>query len=138
VTQQEFQVQLERLKNEYGQKVYSTERCALIWREVRDFSGEWLRRTIDEFIGESLQPPLLPKFREMLSKERERLECIRKAENRAVAKDFFNSNLQTEEISTITDFIVKRMSGGVSDQDYNTFVKHLENYANVNSRLKAV
>jgi hypothetical protein len=138
MTQQEFQVQLERLKNEYGHKVYSTERCGLIWREVRDFSVEWLKRTVDEFIGESLQPPLMPKFREMLSKERERIEYNRKRENRLAAKDLFNSKLQTEEISTITGFILKRMNGGVSDQDYTSFVKHLEHYANVNPHLEAV
>lgn len=77
-----FLLQLKRLESCFGnqhREVYNQDRGELIWREVNQLSDEWMVKITDLFIGEFDRPPLMPQFREQISKERERLWMIQKS-----------------------------------------------------------
>lgn len=67
-----FQTQIGRLGARWP-KAHPTEFIALLWREVKDLSDEWLVRTVDELIGSCRQAPLMPDFRQYSSTEKERM-----------------------------------------------------------------
>lgn len=90
-----------RLENCYASKhrldlFYNKDRGDLIWREVQQLSDEWMVRTVDLFIGEYERPPLMPQFREQISKERERLWVIEKKANLPAMDDNLSPHLCTE------------------------------------------
>jgi len=63
-----------RLKNCFGDRVYSEERSKLIWREVMNQEAKWMTATVDHFIS-SRQinlPPLPNDFAQAMRDERER------------------------------------------------------------------
>lgn len=71
-----FLKEMLRLENCFrmpNREFYGQERCQIIWKEVCHLSDEWMSRTVDLFIGMHRQPPLMPEFREEISRERERL-----------------------------------------------------------------
>jgi len=59
-----------RLQNTYGKAAFSTERCTLIWKEVGEIPDHWMSRIVDKFIGDSKQSPMIPDFREEISRYR--------------------------------------------------------------------
>ncbi len=72
MTYDQYFEQMNRLVSQFGKGAYSTERSAVIWREVQHQSPEWWERTVNKFLGECRQAPLLPEIREALSRDRER------------------------------------------------------------------
>lgn len=72
MNREEFSNEMNRLVSQFGKAAYSPERANLIWREVKDLSPSWMNAAIDEFIGSSRQPPLMPEFRERIAIEREK------------------------------------------------------------------
>lgn len=67
----QFQYQIRRLQEQFGNQNYSQERIKLIWREVKDIEPFWFEKTVDRFIGECRQAPLLPEFRDAIAVLRE-------------------------------------------------------------------
>lgn len=134
----EFTPQMDRLINTFGKSAYGEERTKLIWREVKDFSGAWWEKSVDQLILSSRQAPLLEQFGPLIADERERLWKIEKKKHAQEAKDFFRSSYGPDDVGTICKTIVKRIQGEVSDSDYSTFQKMLNNVAasnpNKNSR----
>lgn len=124
-----FQQQISRLVETFGANHYKPERINLIWGEIQDLSDWWMAKTMDRFIGELRQPPLMVEFREEISKERERLWKIEKAKNEKDAKDFYSGTYAPEDKKTICQMISKRLQGKVSDAEYATFIEHLEHAA---------
>jgi hypothetical protein len=90
MTQREFETNMNRMREEW-KNVYGTERCKLIWKEVKDFDGMWWERTVDQLIGDFLKPPMLPEIREKASIERERVYRTNKERQRREAEGFYNS-----------------------------------------------
>ena len=129
MNQGQFDQQIQRLVNNFGKTAYSSERAILLWREVSTLSASWLNLTVDKFIGELKHAPLLPEFREEISKERERIWRGDKEKYAKEAKDFFQGSYQPDDVRTICQMIVKRLQGGVPDADYAQFVKHLDHTA---------
>jgi hypothetical protein len=125
----EFTQQMNRIASTYGKNTYGDERVQIIWREVKDFSSEWMIKTVDRFIGELRQAPLMPEFREEIAKEREKLWYIEKKQRQRDAKDFFDGIYAPDDKRTICQFIQKRLRHEVSDSDYQTFVTHLNHAA---------
>lgn len=136
----EFTQQLNRVASTFGKNAYGDERIQLIWREVKDLSSNWMVKTVDRFIGECRHAPLMPEFREEISKERERLWQFEKKQRAKDAKDFFEGVYAPEDKKTICQFIQKRLRNEVLDADYQTFVKHLthatESVTDINHRIK--
>jgi hypothetical protein len=121
----EFDQQVNRLKDCFGDRNYSDERMKVIWKEVGTLSSYWLSSVIDQFIGECRQAPLMPEFREQIAKERERLHRIEKDVHAEEAKEFFDGIYMPEDKKTICQYIRKRLRGEVSDADFEVFIKHL-------------
>jgi hypothetical protein len=72
MTPQEFQAPMDRLISQFGKSAYSPARIELIAAEVKHMPGSWWKRTVDRFLGEFRQAPLMPEVREAIAKERER------------------------------------------------------------------
>lgn len=134
MTEQEFNTQVQRLVNNFGKQAYSPERALLLWREVNDFSGRWFSNTVDKFIGELKHAPLLPEFREEISKERERLWNQEKDNHKKEVSDFWEGTFHTDEVKSICEKIRRRLKMEASEEEYSQFVKML-NYA-VNHKPK--
>jgi hypothetical protein len=133
----EFQNQMQRLIEQFGKNAYSQGRAELVWREVKDLQPRWWERTVDHLLGECRQAPLMPEFRDAISKERERLWHYEKAQNAKDAKDFFSSSYQADDVKTICGMIMKRLQGGVSDADYQNFQSMLSNVAKSNPKTQS-
>lgn len=123
-----FSNELDRLSNTFGERAYGDERVKIIWREVQEFSNEWLTRIVDEFIGSHRLAPLMPEFREHISRERERLYAIDKRKNAIEAESFMRETFNPE-IATFYIGEMKRMlSGKMSALDKGAFLKLTQPY----------
>jgi hypothetical protein len=123
---QEFDLQVNRLKDCFGDRSYSDERVKVIWKEVKDLNGKWFSRVVDRFIGEERQAPLMPQFREEIAIERERLWKIEKEVHAKDAKEFFRSVYHPDDERMICQKIVERITGKMSNDDFTQFIKLLE------------
>lgn len=121
MNQGQFDRQIQRLVSNFGRTAYSPERAILIWKEVSNLSSEWLENTVDRFIGEFRQAPLIQDFREAIAEERERIWKTEKRQHEKDAKDFWESSYHSDEIATICQTIRARMNGNLSDSDYSNF-----------------
>lgn len=125
----EFQNQMTRLQNTWP-NFYSTERVKLIWREIPEsHSGEWFSRVVDELIGTQKQAPGLTEFRQFISKEREKKWSVEKTLHARDAIEFFKSSYSDEDRRTLCQMITKRMSGAISDREFEQFVHGLDDIA---------
>lgn len=104
MTGDQFQAQIRRLTNAFGPNATSTERTKLIWREVADFGDAWFEKTIDGFIGNCRQAPLVADFTAAASQERERLWQVEKRVHAVEAKDAWG-NYTREQLKSICDDI---------------------------------
>lgn len=119
----EFQTQMNRLSETFGKQAYGTERAGLIWREVKDFSGAWLERTVDDFIGAMRHAPLLPDFANAVSAERERTWKREKAQHSKEAEYAMKSLYSSGDLSMICKTITSRIEGEMPDADFGKFLK---------------
>jgi hypothetical protein len=131
----EFQSQMGRLVAQFGKSQYSDERTKLIWREIKDFSLNWWERTVDHLLLTCRQAPLHAEFGELIGRERERLWKTEKKEHGQDAKDFFQSSYQPEDKKALCQTIIKRLQGNVSEEDYSSFQKMLNNVAASNPNV---
>lgn len=131
---QEFNRELNRLKDCFGDKNYSDERVKILWSEVKDLTGDWFIRVINFFIGNQRQPPLIGEFREEIAKERDRQWKIKKTEHSQDAKDFWNGTYQPDEVKWICETIRNRMRKNILDENWEKFIEHL-NYTASSSRI---
>lgn len=121
MTAYEFDTQINRLKDVFGDRHYPDERVKLLWRAVSDYPGKWFSKTVDKFIGECRQPPLLPEFRTEVAIERERSWGKEKEVHAKDAKQFmqrFDDQIRSSICKTIRD----RIQGKVDDETYTNFV----------------
>lgn len=120
-----YQRQMNRLAETFGATQYKPERLELIWREVKDLPEHWMTQTVDQFIGEFRQAPLLPEFREAVSRFREKTWSAEKdrhrRESEAAVKQIFDGEITTSICKTITD----RIEGRVSDEIFTGFRKSI-------------
>jgi hypothetical protein len=70
---QEFNHQLDRLRDVYGDKSYSDQRTKLLWARINDLSAAWFACLVDGFIETSRQSPMISDFKDAVSNERNRL-----------------------------------------------------------------
>lgn len=129
-----FRDQVGRLAETFGANHYKPERIKLMWREVKEFDGRWFTGLVDEFIGESRHPPLLPEFREKITIERERLWKTEKQVHEKEAKSFYERCFPIEEVRQVCKTIIDRILGRVTDSDFWNFVKLL-NYSSKTQKI---
>lgn len=128
MTEPEFQTHMNRLVVQFGKGAYSQERVTLFWRELQSLSGEWWGRTVDSFLGECRQAPLMPEVREAASRERERIRQIQKQQESREAERFMSS-YGPEDVSMIAGTIKARIHGEVNEETWKDFRSGLESVA---------
>jgi len=122
-----YVTQMTRMMNQFGNNVYSKERRALIWEEVRYLSDSWMTKIVTRFIGEYKTAPLLPEFRTEASKEREKERYFDRLREEQEAKKFFESNsLPKDDEEMILSDIKKRIQGRMRDEDWEKFKEDLK------------
>lgn len=89
----EFQAQVQRLKNCFGERVYPSEREKVLWREVASQDDKWFERTCDHFIASRKlnDPPMPVDFAQALREERERTYENDKAKRAHDADQFWSA-----------------------------------------------
>lgn len=122
---EQFDMQVNRLKDVYGDKAFPDQRIKIIWREVQDFDASWFTRVVDGLIGSERYAPLMDKFAEAASKERERIYSIEKTTHTREAEHAMKSIYSGEDIKTICQVIQKRMKGQISDVEFESFKQTL-------------
>jgi len=125
VTEQQFQIQMNHLSENFGKAAYGTERVRLLWREVGSFSAAWFEGVVSKMIGESRYAPLLPEFREACAKEREKNWVAEKRENESDAKAYWMSSYHPDDVKALCTAIKRRAIGAMSDQDWEAFMRGL-------------
>lgn len=129
MTQHEFQAQINRLAETFGKNHYGNERVRLLWSDVQDYSGDWLKRVVDAMITGHRQAPLPSDFGEAISYERERQWRREKEANEKDAKAFWQGTYQPDEVRFITGAIRRRISGGMPDTEWESFMSALNGAA---------
>lgn len=69
----EFRKHVDRLKDQYGERMYSSERLKGIWDAVEHLSEREWDRVVTDLIASCLQPPLLQKIREAIEPYKHRI-----------------------------------------------------------------
>lgn len=128
MTDAQFQVQMNRLVETFGSNHYKPERIRLIYKLVLPYSVEWFTRLVDEFVGSCERAPLLPKFEEAVSLERERLWRKQKEQNEQDAKAFMAGKFTDEDVRATLGTIVGRLQGQINDNDWDAFNRVLKQY----------
>ena len=112
----EFDTEMIRLKNTFGEKNYSEERMRIIFKETQFIDFAFFRSCVDELIGSSKFTPLLPEFREIATKFREIKE---RQKDQAKQHRYDNSDgLNAEESSMILKKIIARGNNLISDKEW--------------------
>jgi hypothetical protein len=131
-----FKVQIDRLKQVYGDASYPQERIKLLWKEFRSSDNSRFESVISEVLGSCRFAPMLKEFREAWSKEKERYRVsARKIEARD-AKEFWNGKglkignsekdtFHIEDKFEIMRMIKRRLAGRVSGPDWDSFMDTL-------------
>lgn len=126
MTEPEFQSNMMRLINQFGKAAYPAERSQIIWSTVRYLPGDWWRRSVDKWIGECRQAPLMPEIREEMSSERERDWSNEKRENARQATQAMRSMFGPEDTAMLCKGIRERISGRQSDSDFASMTRMLD------------
>jgi hypothetical protein len=125
MTHEVFSNHMNRLCTQFGKTAYSTERAALIWREVQHLDGAWWGKTVDRLLGECRQPPLLPEIREFISREREKTWMGEKKQGAEDAQNFFKTKFLPEDKKVICQTIIDRLRHKVPDNIWDNFLNGL-------------
>jgi hypothetical protein len=64
MTQEEFQKQIKRLADVYGERNYPPERAKMIWRKLGHYHEKVFNEAVDTVIADNAQAPMLTKLRE--------------------------------------------------------------------------
>lgn len=127
MNRQFFQTQVNRLVSTYGETHYKIERIEIIWREVKDLSDSWFSKTIDKLIGESRFAPLMPEFREEISRERDRGWATEKVHHDNQSQDFFQDTIPSEEKKIICQMIRQIGNPNMSEAEKESIRSSLNN-----------
>lgn len=96
---QEFEKQINRLIEVYGEKHYAGERKKLLWGEFKDLEPWIFMAAVGRLIGDCAQAPMMYKFREVIGILKNTQYEYSKKETERVAKDFHSGIMPSEELT---------------------------------------
>jgi hypothetical protein len=106
---------------------YSNEFKKILWTEFQNVPGDSFKNIVTRLIGDCRQAPMMPEFREYWAMERNRLWVHDKKQNTLDAKSFFEgSRFSDSEKKNFMAMVRKRLNKAVSDDDWNSFLKVIE------------
>lgn len=62
MTPENFAIQVQRLRETWGQDRYPKERVKEFWEKLKDMPDFWFTSCCSDFVGNSLKPPMLKEF----------------------------------------------------------------------------
>ncbi len=125
MTSESFGQQINRLAEAFGKGAYSNERVKIIWQKVEHYSPVWFEHLVSQFISSFRQAPLPADFDEHVSRERERHWKREKEVYAKEAKEFMAGKYAPEDKKMIVDTICKRLTGGIDDANWSSFLDML-------------
>jgi hypothetical protein len=91
MTLAEFEKQVNRLRDNYGDRYFSDEKLRIFFNEVKTFSSSWFEQAVTKVIATKNMAPTISDFWEEIAKERERVYAIQKSQNSRDAKEGWNN-----------------------------------------------
>lgn len=131
-----FNEQIIRLRGCFGDRAYPDDRAKVIWDEVKFLNNDWLKKTVDKFIGELRQAPLLIEFREAASRERNLRHAVDKGEYSQGAQEFFSGSMHPEETKSLFAAVVSRLNGTLSQEKWDEHKEIVKNMVASSSQKK--
>lgn len=64
--QQEFMIELDRLKSVYGEKAYPEERVKILWNEFKTYEIARFKKAVDFLVAENFNAPPISKIRDAM------------------------------------------------------------------------
>lgn len=121
-----FNEQITRLRSVYGENNFQKEQLRMIWEEVKDFTDEWFKKTVNLMISTMHHAPKVVDFHDQALIERERLGVLEKQERRREAEEFFKSTHHPENQRWMFQTIIKRMNNDLSEEEWQKFTRVIE------------
>jgi len=121
ITIAEFEREIGRMKNSFGEKSYGEERAKLIWKSVKDLNLDTFRKIVNGFISSFKYPPLPVDFANQAWSERKKLPTgsFEKApENETECYDCGNFGFLSIESNTIKGLVACSCSFGLDIASY--------------------
>lgn len=125
----DFQVQIKRLIETYGDKAFPSERIKLVWSEGHAYPIAAFKQICDKFIGEMRFAPTVKDFRLAYSDVREKQNANQKTKHEREAKEFWQNTLPDDDVRMIMGTIKKRMTGTIKDNDWRQFMEVMKTMA---------
>lgn len=118
MTLKHFSLQIQRLKNAFGEKSYVDEKTQLIWQVVKDLSEEWFSKSISNLIANSRHAPLPVDIMELARIEKNMPIRFPTAKEITPIE---GSVFSKEEISEIFSMMQKRIKKQISAQELGAY-----------------
>lgn len=123
-----FRTQIDRLKEVYGEKAYPVERMKIMFNAVKAMPDYWMESSVNEFIGNHRQAPLLEAFLKKIDEHREKERYDNAHENRSGVSGFGKLGTSLGEAAlysanqsfskACTSLIRKKQEGKINYEDF--------------------
>lgn len=118
-----FLGQINRLRDQFGDRAYGKEKTELIWHEVKHIPDKNIRDMIDDFIADSKFAPTRKEFREDIANRRLKNYQTEKTQRSDDVKKNF---LSPENFQLGMKFVGKILQGGYSTEQVETAFKNMK------------
>lgn len=118
----EFNKQVDRLRDVWGDRSFPDERVKLLWREVMGHDALWFTVICDGLIMSSERAPKVTDFSAAASEERERIWKIEKQKHERDAESFMRSSYADEDVGLLMKTIIGRMNRDIDDTKWKQFL----------------
>jgi hypothetical protein len=118
MTGNEFQIGMAKLRSNYGEKFYTSDREEIIFIEVRGFNAYQWYRMVDEMIGTHRVAPMLKEIRDAATNTREQTYSLEKEE--------FNQDVDNlikhEDFKEIVNMTLRKINGEISMDEFHQYL----------------
>ncbi len=131
----EFQFQIERLTSTWPHS-YPEERIKMIFQEISDLPISWMIKMCDQFIGACRHAPLVPEFRDAANLYRKNKNTQPPAQGGANFASDDESIFSEADTRMMFEMIRRKMYGGVSDSEWESFKDYVESMLRAKEQMK--
>lgn len=107
ISLQEFTNAMSKLINRFGVKYYNSDVLILIYQEIKVLDSKQVHNLINELLGSAHRAPLVPDFRNAVSKTREITWVEEKKKNTRISKNFLKQEDFTRGFKLISEMLNK-------------------------------
>lgn len=118
----QFQHQVVRLQDVYGEKTYGKERVKLIWETVRNLDLRFFESVVSHIIKTSRTPPLIPEITEaIIQVRRHQSEVQKKAGFAKQVEPLSDSAFSPDDVKMMFRVVKGKLEGKVSAEEWQGF-----------------